>query len=277
MIGILTVLACFAAQSALGEVLSQHPQPFLSDTTGDVTRVARTVLSVLASGADEVRPVAADTGKALSAMHVEMGEELCTAAIDRDPAQFSKVLEKMRRAGCSADDLAFHWIPDTARALGVSWENDQISFADVTIGCARLQSALHRLPETPPVIPFAQRDLYHDCLVLVPAGAQHTLGALVLAKQLRQARQKVFVELEASLDGLASLAKRHHFDVVLISASVGECPEDLRLLVDGVRMQFTNCNVIVGGSISDLNTDALEAIGADHVTKDWQEALDLCI
>ncbi len=277
MIGILTGLAYVMAQSALGEVLSQHPQPFLSNTPRDATRVARTVLSALTSGVDDVWAVAADSGKTPSAMHIEMGAQLCTAAIDKDPGQFPKVLERMRQAGCSADELAFHWIPDTARALGVAWENDQISFADVTIGCARLQSALHRLPETPPVIPFAQRDLYQDCLVLVPAGAQHTLGALVLAKQLRQARQKVFVELEASLDRLASLAKCHHFDVVLISASVGECPEDLRLLVDGVRMQFTNCKVVVGGSISDLNTDALKAIGADHMTKDWQEALDLCI
>lgn len=262
----------------LGEALSQHQQAFLADNTGEVARVARQVLSMLASGdLGEPKNAAFLTPLPTSLSLIDLAERLYTASYCPDRAHFADALCDVQRAGYSNDILTCEVIPTIARRLGAAWENDLISFTDVTIGCARMQSALRGLPDDILDGAVAYDGMQQNCLVMVPAGAQHTMGALVLAKQLRQARQRVVVELEADAGKLSSLAQKQNFHVVLISASRGECPQNLRKLVGVIRQYWAAGKVVVGGSISDLGSDSTNAIGADQITKDWQEALDLCI
>lgn len=262
----------------LEEALSQHQQVFLADNTGEVARVAHRVLSMLASGelgAPENGAVRAPLPTSLSL--IDLAERLYTASICSDRANFEGALCDVQRAGYSHDTVAFELIPSIARRLGADWEDDLISFIDVTIGCARLQSALRCLPDEMKGGSIAYNGTRRNCLVMVPMGAQHTMGALVLAKHLRHAWQQVVVELEVNEGKLSSLAQKQNFNVVLISASRGECLQNLRHLVCVTRRHWAASKVVVGGSISDLGSDLTSAIGADHVTMDWQEALDLCI
>lgn len=258
--------------------MSQHQQVFLADNGGEVARVAHRVLSMLASGevgAPENGAVLAPLPTCLSL--IDLAERLYTASYCPNPASFADALRDVQRAGYSNDILTFELIPSIARRLGAAWEDDSLSFIDVTIGCARLQSALCLLPDETTGGAIAYNRMRQNCLVMVPMGAQHTMGALVLARQLRQARQRVVVELEADAGKLSSLEQKQNFNVVLISASCRECPQSLRDLVGVIRQHWPASKVVVGGSFSDLGSDSVSAIGSDHVTKDWQEALDLCI
>ncbi|MEP6020441.1 MAG: cobalamin B12-binding domain-containing protein [Paracoccaceae bacterium] len=204
-----------------------------------------------------------------------LSDRLYSASIGQDLADFLQTFQELQQAGRSNDFLAFELIPDVARRLGASWVDDVISFADVTIGCARLQSALRHLPDDVPMYVDTCNGVEQNCLVVVPDGAQHTMGAMVLAKQLRQARQRVVVDLTAHETTLSRLAEQHDFDVVLISATYGENPTDVQALIETCRAHWGACKVIVGGSFCDLNDDVLCTVHADRFTNNWQEALDL--
>lgn len=257
----------------LGEVvLSQHQQAFLAENAEDVTRVARRVLSTLASAGGVVS--CDNNAQPKSTDKADVMERLYAASISRERSAFSAALEAARQSTGDTDDLAFEFIPSIARRLGAAWVQDAISFSDVTIGCTRLQSALHGLPDRMRASP--RRSVRRDCLVLVPKGAQHTLGALVLVKQLRHAGQSVVTELEAQEAGLRRLADQHRFDLVLISASCCECPTALRAMVEKCRGHWPASKIVIGGSICETGADVVRFIGADQVTSDWQEALEIC-
>jgi MerR family transcriptional regulator, light-induced transcriptional regulator len=88
----------------------------------------------------------------------------------------------MGAAGIRREDIADFYVPEVARRLGAAWCEDRTSFADVTVGTARLQGLLReigpdwfsdaRLGDRPPVC----------VLVVVSRDEFHTLGAMVLAR-----------------------------------------------------------------------------------------------
>ncbi|MGA0229144.1 MAG: hypothetical protein ACO3K4_15350, partial [Paracoccaceae bacterium] len=86
--------------------------------------------------------------------------------------------------GVHADAIVDYCIPRIARIYGQEWANDSLSFATVSVGCAHLQLVLKHI--------IHQRGFNvlggeGKCLLLAaPAPEQHTLGALVLADQLRR-------------------------------------------------------------------------------------------
>ncbi|MEP1611584.1 MAG: cobalamin-dependent protein [Roseobacter sp.] len=256
--------------------MSRHDHAIVKDNSNVVARVALRALSTLAPN-NSNGPDNSEKHRSLadSARTDDLLDSLYFAAIGQDPAHFLQTFLELRRAGCSSDFLAFDLIPDVARRLGASWVDDVISFADVTIGCARLQSALRQLPDDVPTYVDTCNGVEQNCLVAVPIGAQHTMGAMVLAKQLRQARQRVVVDLTAHKTTLSHLAGQHDFDIVLISATSGENPAEVQALIETCRAHWGACKVIVGGSFCDLNDDVLCTVHADRFTNDWQEALDL--
>lgn len=203
---------------------------------------------------------------------------LYEASLAPNPARFACAVDRFLKVDHGADHLAFEAVPRIARQLGDSWVNDQISFADVTIGCARLQSVLHQLPDSDPATRNAttSNPRRSHCLVIVPEGAQHTLGALVLAKQLRHAGQGVTVALKANQNVLSDLRKSHDFKTILISASRSECIETLHTLVSMTHRMWAQSTVVIGGTVCNQGRDLRAATQADHVTNDWQEALALC-
>lgn len=258
--------------------MPENQHALFADNTGEVALAARRALSILAA-ADVVASKKWATREPFPTPFAfsDLAARLHTAFYSPDPSQFANALNEAQVAGFSNDLLAFELIPAIARQLGAAWESDQISFAEVTIGCARLQTALRQMPDVVHNGPIAPSVVQQDCLVMVPKGAQHTMGALVLAKQLRQARQQVTIELNANASSLANLAQEHDFNVVLVSASRGECPDGLRHLVGVVRQHWAACKVVIGGSICDLGSDLGSGIGANLMTEDWQEALGLRI
>ena len=260
-----------------GNVLSQHQHAFLADDKSEVARVARRVLSVLVAQEallpDDANPVVQTQDPA---GWIALTKPVFNASIDPDPKALTGALAALQNSGHSGAKIAFDLFPVVARQLGKAWEDDTISFADVTVGCARLQRALRSLTDDAKdtaVAPCDQR----DCLVLLPDGAHHTFGAIILAKRLRHAGMRVTLDLAATPRAVMAYKKAHVFDAVLISASLSETSDILRPLVAAAHRQWPDSKVILGGTFQNHGPTQAAATGADHVTQDWQKALSLCI
>lgn len=127
--------------------------------------------------------------------------------------------------------------------------DDNASFGTVTIGCARLQAGVHHLERSFAERPLKESPLQNSCLVVAPKNAQHTLGAVVLAAQLRQAGSHVHVALDVSENMMSQLVNADRYDAVMISASLGQDLNDLRSLIRASRQPKTDPKLIIGGSI----------------------------
>lgn len=243
--------------------MSQHQQTFLAAKAPHYDQLGRRILAALT-----------ETAQQRATLTSPKIQQFYASTIVADDGQFRTALRDLQTQGYTQRAIADNIIPHVARKLGTDWEHDLITFAQVTIGCSRLQAAARRM---------ADLDVDHlpnpcirsqNCCVGVPLGAQHTLGAILLAGQLRQAGMRVSLDLEMTETSLGHLAQTQDIDVVMISASKSECHDQLRGLIGHVRQIWPNTKVMVGGGILDHNGDMACKAGADFATNDWQSILD---
>ncbi|KIN69978.1 Regulatory protein PpaA [Sulfitobacter noctilucicola] len=234
----------------------------------EVNRVALQVLSTIA-------PAHPCDPRSRKPFESYLGQ-MYKAVLAREPGQLYGVIKEMRRARIESAIIAEMYVPVVARRLGEAWLHDTLDFAAVTIASARLQGILWKL-ENDWAVPHEKR---HHCppafLVGVPAGVQHTLGATIVAGQLRHRGMSVHLDIELTATDIAQYVRNQELSGVLLSASSPEHLDFLRILVDISHQQSRKTPVFIGGAILE-HTDAIREItGADLVTSDVQEVLQFC-
>lgn len=178
--------------------------------------------------------------------------------------------------GIPPGEVIDHYVPGLARSFGHGWSTDRMSFVDVTIFAARLQSWLREL-ESRSERPLDFRLDAPEVLLVVPAGSQHTLGALVVAAQFRRLGAAVRLSLGQDPDELSLMLRRQRFDLLAISAASDERVDFLRTLVNIARTGVPPApKVIVGGPLLARDPGLGRRVGADAATSDPREALALC-
>ena len=229
---------------------------------GSVESLAAQVLSLVAS-----KPAAP-----ASRLDPVLLSDLVDAVAAFDPAKRDVVMAQFRAAGVPDHVVVDHYIPAAARHYGESWCSANMSFADVAIGVARLQGMTRDLATR-----RARTGNAATVLLIVPQDAYHTLGASVLADQIRRLGVSVKLSLGHSVPELQDLLETHHFDAVMISAAACERLDSIRKLVKTVKANaFGAPPVVVGGTVLDQETDIRTLTGADHISNNAQEALRLC-
>jgi len=249
---------------------------FSTRPASEVDIVAVRALSLLAANTGNKAP--SSSFKSL-ADHKDLTkmltQRLYQASCDADRQKVITTIKEMQVSQASVSDIISILVPAAARKLGQDWVNDTASFGTVTIGCARLQACVHHLERN-----FAERPLrdsahQSNCLVVVPEGAQHTLGAVVLAAELRQAGPHAQLALDVSPEKMARLVNDEHYDIVMISAALGQDIGTLRALVKAARTKDAHSKVIIGGSLLTSEKNLRKTTLSDAVTSDWQTALKI--
>ncbi len=239
------------------------------------SRVDATPLPANAMSALHVQIVASNPPPDLDA---DILKSLHTAAMSADRDSCGEALEHALASGISREDIADSYIPELARQMGDLWCSDELGFAGVTIGVSRLQSMLRDLgpdwsgdnsadPTAPAVMLIVAQEIYH------------TLGAMVLAGQLRRKGLSVRLTLGVRPEEIAARIQRTGFDAVFISSSRGERLESLRRIVDVVKNATDqHLPIVIGGSILEVETveDVKALTGADHATAQPDQAIALC-
>ncbi|MGR3502049.1 cobalamin B12-binding domain-containing protein [Pseudaestuariivita sp.] len=184
-----------------------------------------------------------------------------------------EIVSTLRDAGISDASIVDDFIPTVARTLGDCWLSDELPFAQVSIGAARLQGLLPLLDDS--ASPHAAAPC-GVALLLVTEADDHTLGAFVLAHQLRRVGIDIHVVVGARPDEVASLVQQGGFDVVMISCSQASALETIEELVDKVRQSCDAVPPILlgGGGVSGI--EGLEQkTGVDRVLTGFEDMLNL--
>lgn len=250
-----------------------HQNEFPSDPSVEVDKIAKRALTLLArTGLQDIvirseKPTVLDAGPLV--------ERLYQAAVSQSRDALGVAVKETLSDGASMQEMTSLLVPRVVYRLGKEWEEDTTSFGVVTIACARLQAAVRQLESYAvqnSMTFYAQR---LNCLVVVPVGAQHTLGAVILSTQLRQAGSHVQLAVGSSMDEMSQLARAAAYDTVMISASIGQDVPALRALVEALRSAAKDAKIIIGGGVLEQHTDLARLTGADFVTNNWKEALNL--
>lgn len=198
-------------------------------------------------------------------VHAGLLDSLVNLAHQADPGAARSLLNDARRLRVPTAEMLRSYIPDAARAMGLAWAEDRMSFGQVTIGAAQLQVLVHQLltPGADDADPFNAATV----LMIVPPGEQHTLGALVATAELRALGISVRLEIAPTGPDLCRLLTAGRFDAALISLGSGEKLEICMKLVKTIKRHTKGqVRIAVGGSVAEDYRTVLLQSGADLVT-----------
>lgn len=226
----------------------------------EVSRLARRAIALLAAHG----PGRSD---GMARRLVQMSD----AYISPDENVRHETLLRLRQDGVSNEDIVDHVIPAVARLMGERWFADEISFAHVTIGAARLQETVRAIGR------HSEGKDAKAVLLVVPRSEHHTLGTFVLADQLRRRGYAVDIAVDRHPRQLGEVLRKRRYHMVGITASGRRTLASARELVDIVRHTVTRVTpVIIGGPVLDKDLDVLALTGADHTARDAASALMKC-
>jgi MerR family transcriptional regulator, light-induced transcriptional regulator len=202
-------------------------------------------------------------------------DRMMHAVVNSDMTDFEALKPDLRRARISPIVFADRYLPEIARRLGKAWEDDRMTFAEVTMGASRLQAILRQIGAGP----FADDGAADDggwatLLLIVPQGQQHTLGAFVLLGQLRRRGISVCLRVGPTDDDLRALISQRSFDGAMVSLALPEQLEATCAMLRMLKQQTAGrLPVALGGAALLLASIKVPEDCADIVTNDLSTAI----
>lgn len=175
------------------------------------------------------------------------------------------ILDAMVAQQLKPTKVACEYATEAARILGERWLSDELSFVDVTIRTERLHGLVRRVDE---MVVDSGMGEGPSALILVPEAEQHTLGAFVLALQLRLEGFSAVVRVAPVAADLTELVTAKGFDLALVSIGCAAALDSSIGLVRTLRlMSRREIPIYVGGAIPLQDDVLLQMTGADRVLR----------
>ncbi len=195
-------------------------------------------------------------------------------AINGNQQSCIDLIQKLIAKQVSIESIYLDLIPRTARKLGELWEQDVVSFADVTIGLWRLQHVLYELTKDFQLKNSMPIENLNALLIPAPK-SQHTLGLFIVAEFFRKAGWRVWGEPNLSLEQINNLIFSQWFDVIGISIGYSDQLVGLNELIASLRSRSMNAHVsfMVGGPLYNSDPELFDEIDAEIKSGDANEAI----
>ncbi len=178
------------------------------------------------------------------------------------------------QSGIPMETIYVDLLIPTARRLGEYWDEDSISFADVTIGLSRLQQVVRALRWEP-----SQSDGPDhgspSALFAPVASEQHMFGLFIVEESFRRAGWRTWIETSGLEDDSVDMVRRHWFDLVGLSASSEDSTEQVASTIAAMRKASRNRGlfIMVGGRLFNERPELVSAVGADATAENGGDAL----
>lgn len=176
-------------------------------------------------------------------------------------------LSTLKARAISDDTIIDYCIPRAACGHGEDWASDTLSFSEVSIGTAHLQMLLKAISQNRK--PEIRKHQGKCLLIVVLDDEQHTLGALVLADQLRRRGYSLKVLLHSSVGEVSQHLRNNTYDALLFSAGSEHIAQLSADCVKKIRHIHKNsAKKFMGGSILAFGVPKTISSQFDIVTND---------
>ncbi len=160
----------------------------------------------------------------------------CDALIQSDPEASLRFIENRRAEGLSRQGVYLGYITAAARCLGEGWDEDRLSFLQVTYGTGHLYALMRALrAESHTAQKHALNNRRCALFATVP-GEDHGIGITVAADMFREVGWEIDLQTDNSHEELIAHVEHTQPHVIGLSLSTERRLEALVRLVVGIRI-----------------------------------------
>ncbi|WP_293899384.1 hypothetical protein [Phenylobacterium sp.] len=196
--------------------------------------------------------------------------------LSRNQDTLGGFVENLRARGVDSARLYADLLAPAARLLADLWDEDEISFTEVTIGLGRLQGLARDLDSATPYNgdnnPSAR-----SCLFSPRPGEQQTFGFYMIEESFRWSGWRTWIETAATNAELVADVRCQWFDMFCLSVSRSTDIEDVATTIETVRRASRNRElfVLVNGRPFLERPELVATVGADAVASCGRDALHI--
>lgn len=195
----------------------------------------------------------------------------CDALIQPEPDAALQFIEARRAEGVTRQGVYLGYVSVAARRLGEGWEQDRLSFLDVTYGTGHLYALMRALRAERP--PARQKvDTRKSALFATVPGEDHGIGITVAANLFRDEGWDIDLHTDTGHDALITHVETRQTEIIGLSLSTERRLDALVRLVVAMRMVMPHAiiGVAPGGDLDPARVRAL--VDIDLVFADAQSA-----
>ena len=197
---------------------------------------------------------------------------LCAALLSGDDRAADQFILAARRDGVDTAAISRGYVAGAARKLGQMWDDDRISFIDVTLACGKLYGIIRGLRHVLAPQTIQGRETRPALFALVP-GETHTLGIEIATDHFRRDGWDVDMLMGLDHDAMVAEADLRHYEAIVLVANSDRMLEPLTRLSLALRITQPLAHIIVAGGILDHHPDILRLVGAEAVMADLDSAI----
>lgn len=174
----------------------------------------------------------------------------CDALVMPDAGAALAFIESRRAEGFTRQDVYLGYIAAAARRLGEGWDEDRLSFVEVTYGTGHLYALLRALRAGRPAA-SAPVDARKCALFATVPGEDHAIGITVAADLFRDEGWEIDLRTDTDHDALLAHVEATHPQIVGLSLSSDRRLDALVRLVVGLRIHLPQAiiGVAPGGDL----------------------------
>ncbi|MCC1491026.1 B12-binding domain-containing protein [Cognatishimia sp. F0-27] len=197
-------------------------------------------------------------------------EALVNALIHEDREVASTMMRQIQRKGVTLDVLYSRYLAAASVRMGMLWDENRLTFAQVSFGVGRIFELVRMLREAlPPTrITHAESVLFS----MVP-GERHGLGVEMAAELFRQNGWDVQLLIDATHDEIMTEIDKIRCLVLGVSSGGRRSAEALARLIAAVRIVHPEVFIIVSGQVVNNAPDLIELIQPDSAVATVEDAL----
>ena len=239
-------------------------------------RLAQAIVSMVIPKLQYAHPKVEQTLEDSSVRHIRLQAEAdrfigMVLAENRD-AQWQFLCD-LRNDGLDPESIFLDVMTPAIRHLGDLWDDDRMSFIDVTTKASHMQQMMRRLGAE---WQAQGSSCGNRRILLAPApGEQHTFGLFLLAEMFLKAGWDTVVEPAASRENLCDCVALQSFDAIGLSAGSERTLPTLTSCVEDMRNAGFNkhMRVFLGGRAFQISASSLDGYGADMIETDGRLAV----
>ncbi len=249
-----------AKKELIREVVSTQ----LPDLIEEIERKVDVSASRTSSNQNWVQEPRARRDPYRNTLNQEEINQLTGLLLNTQEGAFEFAITILKAHGMPIDYIVLELIPEIARKLGTHWEEDTLSFADVSIGVSKLERVIYKLDYLFQANQL-ERQQNKSIFISTCAGSQHSLGTLIFSNFLTFSGWKVYRPKQANIESITYGIMSKEHQALAISVSTNEQLEQLPKLIDLLREKSKNPGIIVliGGPLYNKAPDEFEHIQAD--------------
>jgi methanogenic corrinoid protein MtbC1 len=250
-------------------------------TDEDLAKIVQSEIIPRLMLAHQPEPIADET-----LMDMDMGQDRAAGAeateafarmvFTRAPEALMGFIESLVRSGVTLQTIYAELLAPTARLLAQLWDQDRVSYTEVTIGLGRLQQLVHALEAATPY--NGENDAESRSVMFAPRpGEQQTFGFYIMEELFRWSGWRALIETYASNAQIVSTVQFRWFDMFCLSVCRENHIEEVTATIKAIRRASRNQDLymMVYGQPFVEHPELVEAVGADASASCAGEALDM--